>query len=170
MRFILLLLSINIGISVQDTPRAKVNSPKYAAALTLLLKRNVPEMDVQNLFANKEKYILLDTREEEEFNVSHIEGAINVGYKKFDTTKISSIEKSAPIVCYCSAGYRSEKITGQLIKLGYSNVSNLYGSIFEWTNRNFPIVDTNNVRTNQIHAFSKSWGRFIRNKKMVKVY
>ena len=46
--------------------------------------RNVPYISVETLALPKTDAILLDAREEEEFNVSHLKKAICVGYNKFD--------------------------------------------------------------------------------------
>ncbi|MBC8047867.1 MAG: rhodanese-like domain-containing protein, partial [Fimbriimonadaceae bacterium] len=72
--------------------------------------------------------------------------------------RLGSISNDEKIVVYCSVGYRSEKITEKLIAAGYTNVSNLYGGIFEWMNQENNIVDANGELTNKIHAYSKIWG------------
>jgi len=62
---------------------------------------------------------------------------------------------------YCSLGVRSEDIAEQLRDSGYTNVYNLYGGIFEWKNKNFNIYNTNNELTENIHAFSKQWSKWL---------
>jgi predicted sulfurtransferase len=54
--------------------------------------------------------VYLDAREKEEFDVSHIKGAIFVGYANFDMMNLPVFNKETAIVVYCSVGYRSEKI------------------------------------------------------------
>lgn len=78
------------------------------------------------------------------------------------------IPKDAQIAVYCSLGIRSETIAIKLKKAGYSNVTNLYGGIFEWKNNDLPIVNRNEIPTDSIHAFSKEWGVWIQ--KGTKVY
>ncbi len=89
---------------------------------------------VKEIFPNdvnfSEDIILLDTREKEEFDVSHLKNAEWVGYNTFRRNALEGIPKNKKIVVYCSVGYRSEKIAERLIKMGYQNVSNLYGGIF----------------------------------------
>lgn len=130
---------------------------------------SVPYITVGELKSSK-NIVLLDTREVKEFNVSHIENAICVGFDKFNKKKTLSIlnDKNATIIVYCSIGVRSEKIGKKLIKLGYKNVKNLYGGIFEWKNLNEKIVDNSNSETQNVHAFSKEWSVFL--KKGIKVY
>ena len=56
------------------------------------------------------------------------------GLKNLLKYKVEDIARESTIVVYCSVGYRSEKIAEELDKLGFTNVSNLYGGIFEWIN------------------------------------
>lgn len=158
-------------ITIQSAAAQKsIGSKKFELMLSTLLKRNVPEINVHQLKDSFHNYIILDTREIQEFNISHMIGAKNVGFDSFSLKSIADISKNSRIVCYCSVGYRSEKITNQLIEAGYSNVFNLYGSIFEWVNCDYPIVDTQNNQTDKIHTYSNFWGSFISNKKIKKVY
>ncbi|QTE22119.1 rhodanese-like domain-containing protein [Polaribacter cellanae] len=134
-------------------------------------KRNVPYMSVETLALPKTKAILLDAREEKEFNVSHLKDAIRVGYNDFslkETLPKLPKDKDAKIVVYCSLGIRSETVAHKLIKEGYTNVYNLYGGIFEWKNANFQVVDTLGKPTEKVHAFSKNWSKWL--KKGEKVY
>ena len=134
-------------------------------------KRNVPYISVETLAMPKSTAILLDARELEEFNVSHLQNALCVGYNTFDLKEtISKLpkDKNTKIVVYCSLGIRSETIAHQLIQAGYTNVVNLYGGIFEWKNNDFQVVDTLGKSTEKVHAFNKSWEKWL--KKVEKVY
>ena len=75
--------------------------------------------------------------------------------------KVLRIPKDAILVVYCSVGYRSEKIGEKLKALGFSKVYNLYGGIFEWSNRGYPLVDQKEQPTTKVHAFNKDWGRWL---------
>jgi len=98
--------------------------------------QTVPYIHVDALAAT-DSVLLLDTREKNEFNVSHLKDAIWVGYDTFDKKNITATitDKKTPIVVYCSIGVRSENIGEILTKMGYSNVKNLYGGIFDWKNK-----------------------------------
>jgi rhodanese-related sulfurtransferase len=131
--------------------------------------KTVPYITIEELKSNLE-YVLLDARETKEFNVSHIENAINVGFNKYDGKKIAAIvpDKNTTIVVYCSIGVRSEIIGEKLKKLGYKNVLNLYGGIFEWKNQACKTVNSKNIQTDSIHTFNKEWSKYL--KKGVKIY
>ncbi|SHM88179.1 rhodanese-like domain-containing protein [Flavobacterium chilense] len=137
--------------------------------LEKLNKKSVPYITVDEL-KSRTGIVLLDARETKEFNVSHIENAINVGFDKFDSKKVTTIikDKNANIIVYCSIGVRSEKIGEKLLKLGYKNVFNLYGGIFEWKNNGGSVVDNKGINTDNIHTFNKEWSQYL--KKGTKVY
>ncbi|MFZ1571668.1 MAG: rhodanese-like domain-containing protein, partial [Candidatus Kapaibacterium sp.] len=120
--------------------------------LKSLLSHTVREVTVSQLEKSND-VILLDSREKKEYDVSHLKNSIWVGYSDFNLERLKGIDKSSKIVVYCSVGYRSEKISEKLLSNNYTNVSNLYGGIFEWVNNNSPIYDLNNKSTKKIHAY-----------------
>lgn len=107
--------------------------------------------------------VILDARELMEFKVSHIKSAINVGFNNFDVNaeSLQKIDKNTPIIVYCSVGIRSEKIGEKLKKNGFSNVKNLYGGIFEWKNKGYPVIDSAGTETENVHTFSKTWSKWL---------
>lgn len=123
---------------------------------------DIPYIKVEEL-ARGEHFLLLDTREKEEFDVSRIPGAIWVGYKEFNLDQLKSqlSEPDTSIVVYCSVGIRSEKIGENLIEAGYTDVRNLYGGIFEWKNKGNTVVDSTGSATENVHAYSKYWGKLL---------
>jgi rhodanese-related sulfurtransferase len=126
--------------------------------------RNVPYISAETLALPKTMAILLDAREKEEFNVSHLKNAIYVGYNHFnlkETIIQLPRDKSAKIVVYCSLGIRSETVAHNLIQEGYKNVFNLYGGIFEWKNNDFKVMDTLGNETEKIHIFRKNWSTWL---------
>ncbi|MEX0274852.1 MAG: rhodanese-like domain-containing protein [Flavobacteriaceae bacterium] len=141
---------------------------KLDKVLERMNEESVPYVTVDQAIQSREA-IFLDTREANEFEISHIGNALWVGYDHFDMEKVTNtiLEKETPIIVYCSIGVRSEDIGEQLMKAGYTNVKNLYGGIFEWKNQEQPVFrDT--VETQEVHAYNRIWGRFL--KKGKKVY
>jgi rhodanese-related sulfurtransferase len=133
-------------------------------------KRNVPYMSVETLALPKTEAILLDARDQKEFDVSHLKNAIRVGYDDFkidQTLPKLPKDKNAKIVVYCSLGIRSETVAHKLMQEGYTNVYNLYGGIFEWKNANFKVVDTLGNPTEKVHTFNKSWSKWLQKGKKV---
>lgn len=130
---------------------------------------SVPYIQAENL-RETESVLLLDTRKQEEFNISHLKNAIWVGDKAFDPSAILEQlpDQQKPIIVYCSIGVRSEDIGEKLLALGYTNVQNLYGGIFQWKNNNGLVYNLKNKPTDSVHAFDKHWGKLLL--RGVKVY
>ena len=126
-------------------------------------KGSVPYIKVTEI-KSKTNIVFLDAREPKEFNVSHIENSIAVGFNQFDGKKVTTIikDKNALIVVYCSIGVRSEIIGEKLLKLGYKNVFNLYVGIFEWKNYGEKVVNNKKTETNEVHTYNKEWSIYLK--------
>jgi rhodanese-related sulfurtransferase len=138
-------------------------NPRFDREVAAWLSFKVPAIDVDSLHKALGTVTVLDAREPKEYAVSHIPGAVNCGYDRFDLSQLEGLDKTRPIVVYCSIGYRSEKIAQKLTKAGFTNVSNLYGSIFEWANRGYPMLGPDEQPTARLHTYNRSWGRWVTN-------
>ncbi len=152
---------LTINIYVNNLPDYGIRSKWKKLLLKTMLPDDVPKVSIANALAVKGKVLFLDTRAKEEFDVSHIEGAVFTGYKEFHLAVLKDIPKDQPIIVYCSIGKRSGDIGAKLIKAGYVNVQNLYGGIFEWINKGFPVVDNQNNLTQKVHAYNQTWGKWL---------
>ena len=164
--FTILITSLTL-ITTTTCSNAQVNSKAYGVMLNSLLSHSVPEITTDSAAKIVDLATFIDARETNEYKVSHIKNAINVGYDELNLAALDSIDKSTPIVVYCSVGYRSEKVTEKLIQKGFTNVSNMYGGIFEWSNDEYPLYN-GDVLTKNIHAYNRVWGQWI--KTGVKIY
>lgn len=140
---------------------SQVKSSSYNALLKTMLSHDVVEVTVEEA-SKKQNVLFLDSRSKEEFDVSHIEGALFVGYDGFDITSVSDLDKESEIIVYCSIGYRSEKITERLVQEGFKNVQNLYGGIFEWKNQGNEVVSPDGKPTEDVHAYNRLWGIWLK--------
>ena len=66
---------------------------------------------------NKENYIIVDVRTKEEYDIDHIEGAINIPYDTIDENV--DLDKEKTILVYCKSGARSNKAYQTLKNLGF---------------------------------------------------
>ncbi|HEX7367127.1 MAG TPA: rhodanese-like domain-containing protein [Pelobium sp.] len=139
---------------------SQIKNPAYKEMLDKMYQHSVPLISVDSLKHLKNVY-LLDARETQEYDVSHLKNAKQVGYIWFDMRKVVDIPKDANIVVYCSVGYRSEKIAEKLLKNGFQKVHNLYGGIFEWVNEHQPVYKTSGVQTSEIHTYNKKWAQWV---------
>ncbi len=167
-KIIILLFTLTLVTNYLDA-QGVLNS-KFDQRIKNLINFDIPVIGVDSVYSNIEKFVFVDTRERDEYEVSHIPNAHYSGYDDFDLSNLMHIDKDSEIVVYCSIGYRSEKIGKKLKKAGYKNVYNLYGSIFEWVNRGYPIVDTSNQRTRRLHTYNKIWSKWVDNPDILKIW
>ena len=139
----------------------KVKSLNYDLTLHALLDRDVPEVDVAQVARHQMTYQWLDARSRDEYEVSHLAQAHWVGYDDFHEERIARLDKNQITIVYCSVGYRSEKITQKLRNLGFKEVYNLYGGVFEWINQGHDVVDMSGRMTSRVHAYNKVWGVWV---------
>ncbi len=149
------------GCAQVSTNKPSTLNPAFDQKLQTLLSFSVPLISVHELQLRQPSVVLLDVREREEFDVSHLPGATYLGYKNLNEQTIQQLPKDTTIVLYCSVGYRSEKIGELLQKRGYQNVYNLYGSIFEWANNGYPLVNAAGQSTKEVHTYNRKWSKWV---------
>lgn len=134
-----------------------------------LYKNTVPLIKSDELAQKMDKdIIILDIRSKEEYNISHIEGAQLIDYDAFKKSDVKSLDKNQEVIVYCSVGYRSERVGEKMIDMGFTNVKNLYGGIFDWKNNDKSIVNNKSIATDSVHTYNKNWSKWLT--KGVKVY
>ncbi|MDP5045159.1 MAG: rhodanese-like domain-containing protein [Leeuwenhoekiella sp.] len=143
--------------------------PKLHKLLKNKLSKDVALISVQELNLQKSKYMILDTRTQEEFEISHIPKAqwVNENPKQ-DLISQLIPDPNTPVVVYCSLGIRSNEVARQLLSLNYKEVYNLYGGIFDWKDNGFDVVNPLGESTEEIHTFSKQWSTYL--KTGIKIY
>ncbi len=165
--FIISSLSLSLCLA-QPVVQKLCNSDEFDQEIRSWIDFSVPIISANSLASDNEEVILLDARELNEYKISHIPGAKYIGYNNFNKKNLDGIDKDAKIVVYCSIGYRSEKIGEKLQNLGYSQVFNLYGSIFEWANQGYPLIDEDGNPTKKLHTFNRKWSKWVDETKVEK--
>jgi len=160
MRYLIALSLLSVLSSCMLAQKTEEN---FHAMLDSMYKQSVPLIKAEEVAQNPSQYLILDTREPNEYAVSHLEGALMAGYDEFDKSIVKNVAKDQPILVYCSVGYRSERIGEQLQEMGYQNVYNMYGGIFEWKNHDKPVVDAQNQSTEKVHTYNRLWSGWLFN-------
>ena len=136
----LVLLLSGLNCRSQEVPERLLTSyeplNERLASLVPIESYTIGPAEVQNL----DNPIFLDAREEEEYAVSHLPGALLLGYDSPDYGVLDAVAKDQPLVVYCTVGYRSNKMVGQLQARGFTQVYNLYGSLYAWSLFGLPLV------------------------------
>lgn len=159
MRYLILFM-LPALIQAQDVPAALVANPDFDRTIRDYLDFSVPVISCNDLEGMKNEVLILDSRTRPEYDVSHIPGAHFIGFDAFDEALLADVPKEKKIVVYCSIGYRSEKVGERIQAMGYE-VSNLYGSIFEWVNQGKQIVDNTGHKTHELHTYNRKWSKWV---------
>ena len=121
-----------------------------------------------------DKFLVLDSREVDEFSVSHIKGAVRVDPSIWHSSFMSKFGKQAKgktVVIYCSVGERSSKLAKYvqqaLKKSGANAVYNLQGGIFKWHNDQRGLLDKTG-NTKFVHPYNKHWGQLVQRDKLLR--
>ena len=94
--------------------------------------KQITAEEAKKIMDSGEEYIILDTREQDEFDEGHIAGAILIPYTEIENKAMEMLpDKNALILVYCRSGRRSKIASESLSKLGYTNVKE-FGGIIDW--------------------------------------
>ena len=108
-------------------------------------RSRVSECSVDDVHARMEDgdtFYLVDVREESEWNLGHLPGAIHLGKGVIERDIEKTIADAGDdIVLYCGGGFRSALAADALQKMGYTNVLSMDGGYTGWMESGFPVED-----------------------------
>ena len=80
-----------------------------------------------------QEVIILDVREQDEYDGGHIPGAVLLPVGTIDETTAAEVipEKDSTVLVYCRSGNRSKTASSTLAELGYTNIYE-FGGINTW--------------------------------------
>ena len=101
------------------------------------------EVEEVKQLLDKDEIVLIDCREEKEWQVAKIEGAtlLPMSNWQLEAQKLPSLA-TKPIVVHCHHGGRSLRVTQWLRENGYPEAQNMAGGINAWSERVDPSVPT----------------------------
>jgi rhodanese-related sulfurtransferase len=115
-----------------------------ASGLALLLPnlnkgQGLSPQDMVQLM-NREKAIVIDVCEPEEFARGHVMGAKNLPLGQLEDKLAQLVKsKSAQVVMVCQVGARSARAAATARKLGFENVKSLAGGLKAWQAASMPV-------------------------------
>lgn len=82
---------------------------------------------------DSQEVIILDVREQDEYDSGHIPGAVLLPVGTIDDTTAAQVipEKDSTVLVYCRSGNRSKTASAALADLGYTNIYE-FGGINTW--------------------------------------
>lgn len=120
------------GQSARSTAGASTNT---AHSTSRPMPENAPEIDVTEVaerLRNGEEFVLLDVREQWEFETAQLPNAVLVPLSTL-TSAINSLDMDREYVVYCHHGMRSAMAANWLKAQGFPHVSNMTGGIDAWS-------------------------------------
>ncbi|MBI2962614.1 MAG: sulfurtransferase [Deltaproteobacteria bacterium] len=85
--------------------------------------------------------VLVDVREEWEFDLAHIGGSVHVCRGTLEMSIEQDYpDRDTPLLLYCSRGERSALAAATLLELGYRRVSSIDGGLHAWRESGLPVV------------------------------
>ena len=92
----------------------------------------ITQEEAKQIMDTTNGYIRLDTRTQEEYDQSHIPGALLIPHTEIaDRAEEELPDKDQLILVYCRSGNRSKQASEVLAELGYTNVKE-FGGIHTW--------------------------------------
>lgn len=148
-----IILSALLGLSILALV---FNGPILAAFGAVNGVKTLGPKDLVSLQAQAD-VLLVDVREVEEFEVSHLYGAVWE-----EAINWQEVDKNQPIVLYCTIGFRSTEWGTTLAKQGFRNLYNLDGGIVRWKNEKHTVFNQLNQPTDSVHVYSDLFGFLLR--------
>jgi rhodanese-related sulfurtransferase len=108
-------------------------------ARSRIRETNVDEVKAR--MDRKEKFLLVDVREESEFAKDHLPGAIHLGKGVIERDIEQRVpELNTEMVLYCGGGFRSALAADNLQKMGYTHVISMDGGIRGWREKGYSLT------------------------------
>jgi rhodanese-related sulfurtransferase len=89
---------------------------------------------------NRDKAVVVDVCEPEEFAAGHVLGAKNLPLNQLEDKLPSLVKnKATPVVLVCASGMRSSRALATAKKLGFENIHSLSGGMGAWRSASLPV-------------------------------
>jgi rhodanese-related sulfurtransferase len=122
---------------------AHQHSPRFLKIVEDTRKR-IREVTIDEVKAKldrKEKFLLIDVREESEYAADHLPGAVHLGKGIIERDVEARVpDQNTPMVLYCGGGFRSALAADNLQKMGYTQVLSMDGGIRGWREKGFALT------------------------------
>ena len=121
----------------------KSHSPGFLS-LVNDAKSRIQQVDIQQYRKISGKdHVLIDVREDGEWDAGHATGAIHLGKGVIERDIESAVpDNNKTLVLYCGGGYRSALAADALRKMGYNNAISLDGGWRAWNEAGLPTQKT----------------------------
>jgi molybdopterin/thiamine biosynthesis adenylyltransferase/rhodanese-related sulfurtransferase len=113
-------------------------------------------VEARERLAGLDAPVLLDVREQDEWQEGHLPGAIHVPRGNLESRVEALLpDKQRELVVYCASGNRSAFAARTLQELGYQNVVNLAGGFVDWKRNGYEVVLPKTLTPEQRARYSR---------------
>ena len=132
-KIILLALAIITVATVFAGCTQKTNTEQTEATpANIGTHYQIPQDEAKRIMDEESDYIIVDAREQSEYDEGHIKGAIVIPYTEIEEKAEEMLpDKEQLILVYCRSGRRSKIAAQSLANMGYKNVKE-FGGIIDW--------------------------------------
>ena len=132
-KIILLALAIITVATVFAGCTQKTNTEQTEATqVNIGTYYQIPQDEAKRIMDEESDYIIVDAREQSEYDEGHIKGAIVIPYTEIEQKAEEMLpDKEQLILVYCRSGRRSKIAAQSLANMGYTNVKE-FGGIIDW--------------------------------------
>ncbi len=139
--FVFVLSTVSLTLAQQKAPAWQSTVVKDWVAKAKAEIKLVTIQDVKGALDKKEKAIILDVRDPDEYKAGHMPGAINVSRGTLEFVIWDKVpDRNAKIYVHCKTGGRSALAVKTLNDLGYKNAVSMDATFESWIKAGYPVV------------------------------
>src|SRR5256885_11669316 len=131
------------------------------AELIRQIKQQITEVDPRDVHdlvtSDGNGYVLVDVREQHEFEEAHLPGAVHVPRGHLESrVEGAAPDKSQRVITYCASGNRSALAANTMLnELGYQRVESMTGGITLWKDRGYEVETPRRLTAEQRERYSR---------------
>ena len=125
-----IISALLISLFVCSCSSSETENTEFSTEITYI---SISMEDAKKILDEKEGYVIVDVRRQDEYDEGHIPGAILIPNESIGEDEIEELpDKDQLILVYCRSGRRSKEASQKLYDMGYKNVFE-FGGIVDWT-------------------------------------
>ena len=109
------------------------------SSLAGIAKNLSPDEAYQLVQSKGQELFLLDVRTAGEYREARLSNAKLIPISQL-LKRLQEVPKNRPILVYCAVGSRSSQVVGYMARIGFPEVYNLYGGIYAWNKKGYPVL------------------------------
>ena len=138
--FVLVFSMLSLALAQETKPAGPPPIVQQMIAKAKASIKTVSAADVKAAIDKKEKAVILDVRDPNEFTAGHLPGAMNVSRGTLEINIWNKVpDQSAKIYVFCKTSARSALATKTLNDLGYKNAVLMIAPFEDWIKANYPV-------------------------------